>query len=508
MLAKITSAAIMGLEAVAIDVEVDVASRGLPSLSIVGLPDKAVEEAKDRVRSALHNSGIDFPARRITINLAPADIPKEGPFYDLPIALGILLASGEFIVDISDSIFIGELSLDGSVRHSHGILPLAIMAKKKGIKNVYIPESNSLEASIIKNITIFPVSSIKQLINHLTGINPITPAPYTSFNKISNYTQLEFDMNDIHGQEQAKRALEIAATGGHNVLMNGSPGSGKTMLARTFPTILPTLTENEALEVTNIYSITGNLNRGQSLITVRPFRSPHHTTSRNGLIGGGTRPKPGEISLAHRGVLFLDEFPEFPRHVLESIRQPLEDGFIQISRAAGTVRYPSRFTLISASNPCPCGYYLSKKKTCTCLPGQISRYQKKISGPILDRIDLHIQIPEVEVKKLTSNNLNAEKSSTIQKRVEKARNTQNKRFNKLKIVCNAEMNTKQTKSFCPLDKKTASLLTLATAQLGLTARSYFKMIKVSRTIADLEGTKNIHPHHIAEALQYRPQGRE
>lgn len=508
MLAKINSAATIGLDGVIIDVEVDVASRGLPSLSIVGLPSKAVEEAKDRVRTALHNTGVDFPPKRITINLAPADIPKDGPGYDLPIAVGILLAAGEFDARVNDALFIGELSLDGSVRHASGILPTVLTAKKYGIKKIYIPKSNAREAAVIKGITIYPVESLKNLVSHLTHDIPILPQPPVDFINIVREEESEFDMRDVHGQEQAKRALEIAAAGGHNLFMNGSPGSGKTMLARTFPTILPSLTEKESLEVTKIFSITGNIRPGQTLITQKPFRSPHHTTSRIGLIGGGANPMPGEISLAHRGVLFLDEFPEYPRHVLESLRQPIEDGYVQISRASGTVTYPTRFTLIAAANPCPCGYYLSKSKECTCMPGSISRYQKKISGPILDRIDLHVQVSEVKVDNLTKENPHAETSTTIRNRVEKAREIQYQRYIQDNIISNSELTTKKVKKYCQIEESARSLLTQATAKLGLTARSYFKIIKISQTIADLAGCDTILPNHIAESLQFRPINQE
>lgn len=505
MLTKILSGALIGLEAVPIEVEVDVASRGLPNLIIVGLPDKAVEEAKERVRAALHNTGIDFPARRITINLAPADIPKEGPAYDLPIALGILLAAGETAADIEKSAFIGELSLDGSVRRVNGILPFVLMAKEKKFKTVYVPQENGQEASIINGLKIIPLTSLKQLINHLTHTDPIPPLPFAPFKNIIQAAEDDFDMADIYGQEQAKRALEIAAAGAHNLLMVGTPGSGKTLLARTFPTILPSLTEDEAIEVTKIFSITGNLKTSEALVTRRPFRSPHHTTSRNGLIGGGTRPQPGEISLAHRGVLFLDEFPEFPRGVLESLRQPLEDGVVQISRAAGTVRYPCRFTLIAAANPCPCGYYLSKKKPCTCSAGNISRYQKRVSGPLLDRIDLHVNVPEVEIDKLTENSNHAETSAAIRSRVEQARKIQQKRFHDTPLVANGELMTRDIKHFCNLTTEARNVLTQALRKLDLTARSYFKVMKIARTIADLEASNAVEVPHVAEALQYRPQ---
>ena len=504
MLAKITSAATAGLAAVPIEVEVDVASRGLPSLSIVGLPDKAVEEAKERVRAALHNSGIDFPPRRITINLAPADIPKEGPAYDLPIALGILLASGTIEADLANSLFVGELSLDVTVRYVHGVLPMAIMAREEKLTSCFVPIANASEAAVVSGITVLPVASIKQLINHLTGVATIEEQSHRRFEDLKQQIQSDFDMVDVHGQETAKRALEIAAAGGHNMFMRGVPGSGKTMLARTFPTILPDLTEEEAFEVSKIYSISGQLPIDQALILERPFRSPHHTTSRVGLIGGGSQPKPGEISLAHRGVLFLDEFPEFPRHVLEGLRQPIEDGVVSISWAAGSMQYPSKFCLIAAANPCPCGYYTSKKRACICSAGDINRYQKKVSGPILDRIDLHVEVPEVEVDKLTAKKATGEVSVTIKERVERARRQQRQRLKKTRLLTNAEMSTKQVKIFCQVDDVCRKLLTQAVEKLGLSARSYFKTIKVARTIADLAGEKEISLNHVAEALSYRP----
>ena len=358
MLAKIISGATVGLNATLIDVEVDIPNEGLPAFTIVGLPDKAVEEAKERVRSAIKNSGADFPMTRITVNLAPADLPKVGPAYDMPIALGILIASGQIAPDISDALFFGELSLDGSLRHTNGILPMAYLAKEKRFKRVFVPKVNEKEASVVSNISIYPLESLLELVRFFNHTFEIKPAGRVKLNSLLKVTDAEFDFSEIIGQEQAKRAMEIAAAGSHNIFMKGTPGSGKTMLARALPGILPRLTENEALEVTKIYSITGNLPSGQAIVTTRPFRSPHHTTSRIGLIGGGTNPQPGEVSLAHRGVLFLDEFPEFPRHVLESLRQPMEDAFVTISRAKGTVTYPAQFTLVAASNPCPQGYTL------------------------------------------------------------------------------------------------------------------------------------------------------
>ncbi len=506
MLAKVTSGATVGLSATLVDVEVDIASQGLPSFTIVGLPDKAVEESKERVRSAIKNSGADFPINRITVNLAPADLPKAGPAYDLPIALGILIASGQIAPEIGGSLFYGELSLDGSLRHTNGVLPMAYLAAQKEFENIFIPKINEREASVVGGVNIYSIDSLLSLVRFFNKTIEVLPARKINLKTLLTASTAEFDFSEVIGQESAKRALEIAAAGGHNLFMKGSPGSGKTMLARALPGILPTLTEDEALEVTKIYSITGNLPEGESIVTKRPFRSPHHTTSRIGLIGGGGNPTPGEISLSHRGVLFLDEFPEFPRSVMESLRQPMEDGVVTISRAKGSVTFPAKFLLIAASNPCPCGYFGDPKRPCICLPGVITRYQKRISGPILDRIDIHIDVPSVETQKLIDGDTGKREASfRIQKRVQNARDIQIKRFKGSRIRSNSEMTTREVKKYCELSGNCRTMLTSAVSTMNLSARSYFKVIKVARTIADLSGESLIAINHIAEALQYRPK---
>lgn len=502
MVAEVFSGAIVGLECIPVEVEVNIVKKGLPAFHIVGLPDKAIAEAKERVRSAILNINADFPTYRITVNLAPADLPKEGPAYDLPIAVGILLASSQLKAELSDSLLLGELSLDGNLRHTNGVLPLTLMGQEKGFKKLFLPKVNAKEAAVVRGIKVYPIDSLLTLFEHLKGLIKVRPQSHLSFLELQKEQEADFDMADIRGQEHAKRGLEIVAAGAHNVLMRGVPGAGKTMLARAFPSILPCLTEGEALEITKIYSITGNIPSGESIIKTRPFRSPHHTTSRVGLIGGGQNINPGEISLAHRGVLFLDEFPEFPRHVLEALRQPLEDGFISIARASGQVTYPSKFILIAAANPCPCGNLGSENKECKCMPGQVLRYKRRVSGAILDRIDLHLACPQLSAGKISQIKL-GEKSRVIQKRVQKAREIQLKRFAGTSLKANAEMSSKEINKFCQLSDSCLDLLKQAVVRFDLSARAYHKMIKVSRTIADLTSQEEISPAHLAEALQYR-----
>ncbi|MBI4837065.1 MAG: YifB family Mg chelatase-like AAA ATPase [Candidatus Portnoybacteria bacterium] len=509
MPAKVFSAALAGLDAQPIEVEVDL-SPGLHCFSIVGLPDAAVNEAKERVSSAIKNSGGSPPHhtnRRVVVNLAPADLKKEGSIYDLPIAIGYLLTSNQLRLkntDLNKTLFVGELSLEGHVRQINGALPIALMAKNIGFETVFLPQQNAIEAALIEDLEIIPVTSLESLIKHLEGEEAISPQPTTNIRDFYDDFSYPFDMAYIKGQEHAKRALEIAAAGAHNILFSGPPGSGKTLLARTLPSILPLMTFDESLEVTKIFSISGCLPKDKPLVSNRPFRNPHHTASHISLVGGGANPRPGEITLAHRGVLFLDEFPEFNRQVLESLRQPLEDGVISVARAARTLMFPARFMLVASMNPCPCGKLTDPDRECQCSPSQVQKYKRRISGPLLDRIDLHIEVPPVKYDKLSSEKV-AEESAAIRERVKTAREKQLQRIAETSIKTNSEMGVKEIKKFCQIDNTTSDLLKNAVQQLHLSARSFYRVLKLARTIADLASEKNIKTPHIAEALQYRPK---
>jgi magnesium chelatase family protein len=506
VLTKILSASHFGLEANLIEVEVNVFKKGFPGFSIIGLPNKSIEEAKERVKTALINSDIDIPNSKIVVNLAPADIPKEGSLYDLPIAIGILASLGKVKLPEEKSFFYGELSLDGGLRHTKGVFLLGLAAKALGVKNLFVPFDSANEAAVLSGINVYPVKSLLELIAHLNGVKEIKKMSSSAKASEGRFEepQIEFDFSEIIGQESAKRAMTIAAAGGHNIFMMGSPGAGKTMLARASAGILPPLNEEEALEVTKIFSLAGLIPAGEGLVRVRPFRTAHHTTSRIGLIGGGTNPHPGEISLAHNGVLFLDEFPEFSRGTLEALRQPMEDGEVSITRIAGSVNFPASFMLIAAANPCPCGYLGDPKKECKCTPRMIMKYQSKLSGPLMDRIDLHINVPAVDINKLMSNKtILTNNSKTIREQVIKARNIQNKRFKGLNIYTNSNMKNKHIKKFVDITSEALVLLKQAVNTYNLSARTYFRLIKVSQTIADLANSKKILPNHVAEALQYR-----
>ena len=507
MLATLFSSSLLGIDAVPVAVEVDIAP-GLPQFATVGLPDGAVKESKDRVKAGLKNAGYDFPSRRITVNLAPADLKKEGAAFDLPISVGILAATGVIRgKKLKEYLIIGEISLDGSIKPVRGALPVAVTAKRQGFSGVILPRENAREAAVVEGIEIIGVSELAQVVGFLNSELEIPSFRVDLHELFRQQSDSGDDFSEVKGQEHAKRALEVAASGGHNLLMIGPPGSGKTMLARRISTILPRMTFEEAIETTKIYSIMGLLERETPLIANRPFRSPHHTISDIGLVGGGNTPRPGEVSLSHNGVLFLDELPEFKKHVLEVLRQPLEDGRVTISRALTSLTYPSRFMLVAAMNPCPCGYLGDLAHQCSCTPLMLQRYRSRISGPLLDRIDIHIEVPAVRYRDL-ADRAEAECSQVISSRVERSRDIQNDRFKGTKIHCNAQMNARHLRKQCELDAAGNRMLELVTDRLGLSARSFTRILKVARTIADLEGSDSIREQHLSEAIQYRSLDRK
>ena len=505
MLSKVKTIILNGLEGKLIEVQTDIMS-GLPSFEIVGLPDASVKEAKERIKIAIKNSGIEFPSKKIVINLAPADVRKGGTSFDIPMSIGILFAmqiiDNNKLEQLAQTIFLGELALDGKVQRINGVLPMCIEAKQLGIKRVILPKANAMEAAIVKDLEIIPVIKLSEIIDYINGKIEITPVKNNVEKMLREEEKSGIDFSDVKGQEEVKRALEIAAAGAHNCLLIGSPGAGKTMLSRRIPTILPQLTFEEALEITKIHSIMGILNGTNSLICKRPFRAPHHTATPSSILGGGKYPKPGEISLAHYGVLYLDEFPEFNRNIMEALREPLEDRIITINRANSTVIYPASFMLIASCNPCPCGFYGDEVKQCTCTEKARKRYISKISGPLLDRMDLQVNVRNISYEKISSKS-KSESSEKIRERVNKARKIQIERYKNLKIFSNAELNSEQIEKYCYIDEKCKKILQEAFENLGLSARGYNKILKVARTIADIDGEENINYKHIAEAIQYR-----